>query len=204
MIRPKEEPHTLNSPIESKFLHSLQKQILLTLAESYPRSRFDMSKAIKGDYHATCDAFDNLEENGIIAKTKVDEYRGRQHPHYWLTPKGVFIALIEGVSPTTLLRKVVELYPENKTLQCIVEVSTVLGTDMFRIAYPAVQKEKKLGEDEISLMFAAQLRKNLSWEQIRDLISIMRKYPEQFGNFNKQRDQMLENLKKVESILKNT
>ena len=34
-------------------------------------------------------------------------------------------------------------------------------------------------------------------------ISSPAKYPEQFGNFNKQRDQILENLKKVESIPKN-
>jgi hypothetical protein len=51
-------------------------------------------------------------------------------------------------------------------------------------------------------MFATQLQKDLSLEQIKDLISIMRKYPEQFGDFKDQRDQMLENLKKVELFLK--
>jgi len=45
--------------------------------------------------------------------------------------------------------------------------------------------------------------KNLSLDQIKDLISIMKKYPEQFGDFKDQRDQMLENLKKVELFLEN-
>jgi hypothetical protein len=84
--------------------------------------------------------------------------------------------------------------------QCIVEASSVLGTDMYKIAYPVILNRRKLENDDISLMMAAQLRKNLSWEQIKGHMSIMKKYPEQFGNFNKQRDQMLENLKKVESI----
>ena len=51
-------------------------------------------------------------------------------------------------------------------------------------------------------MMATQLQKDLSWEQIRDLISIMRKYPEQFGNFKEQREKILENIKKVETFLR--
>jgi hypothetical protein len=73
---------------------------------------------------------------------------------------------------------------------------------MYRIAYPTILSKGKLEKDDVALMFATQLQKDLSLEQIKDLISIMRKYPEQFGDFKDQRDQMLENLKKVELFLK--
>jgi hypothetical protein len=81
-------------------------------------------------------------------------------------------------------------------------VSTVLGTDMYRLAYPAILNKRKLEKDDVAFMMATQLQKDLSLDQIKNLISIMMKYPDQFGNFKEQRDKMLENLKKVELFLK--
>ena len=202
MSQPKEQEHTSKSVTESQFLPPLQKRILLCLAESHPRSRYDTVKAIKGHYKSVWTAFDSLEEKGIILKVNFDEYRGRTHPMFWLTTAGVFIALIEGTSPKTLLKKTLEIYPENKLLQCIVEVSTILGTDMYKIGYLAVLSKGKLEKDDASAMLGAQIQKELSLEQIKDLISIMKKYPEQFGDFKEQTDHALENLKKVELFLK--
>jgi len=75
-------------------------------------------------------ALESLEGKGIMAKIETDEYRGREYTCFWLTSASIFIALIEGINPKVLLTKTQEIYPENKLLQCIVEVSTVLGTDM--------------------------------------------------------------------------
>jgi len=202
MAQPSEKEHTLKPVSESQFLPPLQKSILLCLAKSQPLNKNQTAHAVKKEYKASWNALNSLEKKGLITEIDTGEYRSREYTRYWLTPAGIFIALIEGIKPESLLTKTIKIYPENKTLQCIVEASSVLGTDMYRIAYPAILSKRKLENDDIALMMAAQLRKNLSWEQIRGLISIMKKYPEQFGNFNKQRDQMLENLKKVESILK--
>jgi hypothetical protein len=204
MAQPKEKGHTLKPKAKSQFLPPLQKRILLCLAGSHPRNMHETAKAIKGHYKSTWTAFNSLEKKGIIAETDTEEYRGNWYPRFWLTNAGVFIALVEGIKPSALLTKTIEFYPENKTLQCIVEVANVLGTDMYRIAYPTILSKGKLEKDDVALMFATQLQKDLSLEQIKDLISIMRKYPEQFGDFKDQRDQMLENLKKVELFLKDT
>jgi hypothetical protein len=203
MAQPPEKEHTSKPVSESQFLPPLQKSILLCLARSRPMNKNRTAHAVKKEYKSSWKALDYLENKGLITEINTGEYRGREYTRFWLTPAGVFIALIKGVNPQSLLTKTLEIYPENKTLHCIVEVSSVLGTDMYRIAYPTVLNKRKLENDDIALMMATQLRKNLSLEQIKDLISIMKKYPEQFGNFNKQRDQILENLKKVESILKN-
>ncbi len=114
----------------------------------------------------------------------------------------MFLALIEGIKPKSLLTKTLEIYPEDRQLQCIIEVSTILGTEMFEIGYSAIVKKRKIEKNDVSTMLAAQLQKDLSLEQIGELISIMKKYPEQFGSFQDQIDQMLENLKIVESFLK--
>jgi DNA-binding MarR family transcriptional regulator len=203
MVNDPEKEHTSKPASESQFLPPLQKSILLCLARNQPLNKNQTAHAAKKEYKASWNALKSLENKGLITEINTGEYRGREYTRYWLTPAGVFIALIEGIKPETLLAKTLKIYPENKTLQCIIEASSVLGTDMYKIAYPAILSKRKLEKDDVALMMAAQLRKNLSWEQIRGLILIMKKYPEQFGNFNKQREQMLENLKKVESILKN-
>lgn len=202
MAQPREKRHTSKPITPSQFLPQLQKRILLCLAGSRPLNKNETANAIKGHYKSTWTALDSLERKGIIAKIDTDEYRGRTYTRFWLTTAGVFIALIEGINPKVLLAKTIEIYPENKVLQCIVEASTILGTDMYRIAYSAVLSKGKLEKSDVSAMLGSQLQKDLSLEQIKDLITIMKKYPEQFGDFKEQTDQILENLKKVELFLK--
>jgi hypothetical protein len=204
MAQLNEKGHTSKSKTKRQFLPPLQKRIFLCLAKTHPQTINETKDAISGHYKSTWTAFNSLEDKGIITKMGVKTYRGNEYPCFWLTPAGVFIALVEDIKPSALLTKTIEFYAENKTLQCIVEVATVLGTDMYRIAYPSILGKGILEKDDIALMFATQLQKELSLKQIKDLISIMRKYPEQFGDFKDQRTQMLENLKKVELFLKDT
>jgi hypothetical protein len=202
MSQRKAEGDKLNPITKSEFLPPLQKIILLYLAKTHPETKNATAKAIKGHYKSSWMAFNYLEEKGLIAKIDMKEYRGRLHPRFWLTTSGVFLALIEGINPKILLTRTVEIYPENKALQCIVEVTKILGTGMHKIAYSTILDKGKLEETDVSTMFATQLQRELSLEQIKDLISIMKRYPEQFGNFKVQTDQAIENLKKVELFLK--
>jgi hypothetical protein len=84
-------------------------------------------------------------------------------------------------------------HPARKTLDTKL---TVLETDTYRIAYLAVLSKGKLEKDDASAMLGAQIQKELSLEQIKDLILIMKKYPKQFGDFKELTDQAIENLKK--------
>jgi len=51
-------------------------------------------------------------------------------------------------------------------------------------------------------MLATQVQKELSLEQIKELIKIVKKYPEQFVNFKAQTEKILETLKKAELFIK--
>jgi hypothetical protein len=51
-------------------------------------------------------------------------------------------------------------------------------------------------------MMSAQLQKELSLEQIQELMAIMRKYPEQVGEMQAKIMEMIEKIKKVELFLK--
>ena len=201
MARLKAKEHTLKTLTKSRFLHPLQKKIFLCLANAHPQTINETKDVIKGHYKSTWTAFNSLEGKGLVLKIDTKEYRGNEYPRFWLTVDGVFFALIEGVNPKALLAKTVEIYPENKILQCMVEASTIFGTDMYEIGYFAVLNKRKLEKSDVSAMFATQLQKDISLKQLKELVTIMKKYPEQFGNLEEQVNQMRENLKRVESFL---
>jgi hypothetical protein len=202
MLQHEEKEHTSKPITASQFLPPLQKRILLALAGSRPMNKNETAHSISGHYKSTWVALDSLEKKGIITKINTDEWRGREYTRFWLTTAGVFVALVEGINPQVLLTKTLEIYPENKILQCVVELSTILGTDAYRIAYSAVLNKGKFEKTDAAEMLGSLMLKDLSSEQIEDLMSIINKYPEQFRDFKKQRDRMLKNLKKVEAFLK--
>ena len=203
MAQPKEKQQTLKPIKKNQYLPPLQKRILLCLAKSHPQTINETVKAIKGHYKSSWTAFNSLKGKKIITKIDTKKYRGNEYPRFWLTTAGIFIALIESVNPKALLTKTLEIYPENKVLQCIVEISTILGTDIYEIAYSTILNKQKIEPNDISIMLATQMQKDLSLKQIKELITIMKKYPEQFGNFKEKTEKIFENLKKVELLLKN-
>ena len=142
-----------------------------------------------------------LKEKKIITKIDTKKYRGNEYPRFWLTTAGIFIALIENINPKALLTKTIEIYPENKVLQCTIEISNILGTEMYEIAYSAILNKQKLEQNDVSSMLATQMQKDLNTEQIKELLTMVKKYPEQFGNFEEQINKMIENLNQVKLLL---
>ena len=51
-------------------------------------------------------------------------------------------------------------------------------------------------------MLGTLLLKELSLEQIKEIISLMKKYPEQYGDLKQQTDEAIEKMKKAELFLK--
>jgi len=201
MVSGQEEQHIIRPVRENQFLPSLQKTILLYLAENCPKSKYAINKGINGHYKSVWDSISALNEKGVVVEISKGEYRGRNYPVYWLTTAGVFIALVEGANQKNLLNKALQIYAENKLVQCIIELSTVIGTDTYKIAYSAVLNSKKLEKNDLYQMVGTLLAKDLSLDQLKELILIMNKYPEQFGNLKEQVKKMQENLKKVEQFI---
>jgi len=112
-----------------------------------------------------------------------------------LTPAGVFVALDHGANPKTVLNRTTEVYPDNKMLQCFVELTTYLGTDIYQVGYQAILKKGKLEDSDVSLMLGTGLMKDLSLEKVLSIIALMKKYPEQFSGFKEQIVEIMEKLK---------
>ena len=68
----------------------------------------------------------------------------------------------------------------------LVELTTILGTDIHQIGYQAILKKGKLEKSDVSLMLGTVLLKELSLEQVSEIIALMKKYPEQFWRLKKQ------------------
>jgi hypothetical protein len=202
MSQPSEGEHTSKGVTENQYLPPLQKQILLYLAENHPQSKYSVSKGMNGYYKSVYDAVDDLTGKKILVEIKEEEYRNQKHSAYWLTPAGVFVALVQGVNAKTVLNRTTEVYPDNKMLQCIVELTTILGTDAHQIGYQAILKKGKLEKSDISLMLGTLLLKELNLEQITDIIALMKKYPELYGDLKQQTDETLEKMKTAELFLK--
>ncbi len=77
-----------------------------------------------------------------------------------------------------------------------------IGTDVHQIGYQAILKKGKLEKSDISLMLGTMLLRELSLEQVTQLIALMKKYPEQYGDLKQQTDETLEKMKKAELFFK--
>ncbi len=201
MAQPQGEEHISKAITESQFLPPLQKRILLCLAENPPKSKYSLNKIINGHYKSVWNAFDSMQEKGIITEIKLEEYRGRDHQLFWLTTAGVYIALAEEANQKVLSNRILEIYPENRQLQCVVEMSSILGYEPFKMGYQAILAKGKIDKTDVSAIFGFLLLKETSMEQIKTLIEIVKKYPELFADFKEQTSQITANIKRVDSFL---
>jgi hypothetical protein len=192
---------TSNSELKSEFLPPLQRRILLFLAKNPPMNKHATAKAMNEHPRSTWLSFKSLENAGLIKKIDQRISLGRERDCYWLTDSGIFLALIEGAEPEKVLHRTEEIYPENKPLQCIIEATAILGTNMHKIAYSAVSTKGKLEQDDKNALMSAQLQKDLSLKQIKKLMAILKKYPE-IGDMQAKIEEMIEKVKKVEVFLK--
>jgi hypothetical protein len=199
------QPTDANNPrgiTEYQYLPPLQRQIVLYLAENSPQIKFRISKGIKGYYKSVCKAIKDLLGKKIIAETEKRTFAGDDSIDYWLTPAGVFVALVHGANAKRVLNRTTEVYPDNKMLQCFVELTTYLGTDIYQVGYQAILRKGKLEDSDVSLMLGTGLMKDLSLETVLKVIALIKKYPEQFSGFKEQIVEIMEKLRKTELFLK--
>jgi len=179
----------------------LQKRIILYLAQSGPQTINETTKGISGHYKSTWTAFNALKKKGLIKNVKSKNYRGRQYPCFWVTDLGIFLALHEGAKPEVLLRKTLEIYPEDKNLQFLIEIVPILGKSAFLLLYLAVLNKGVIKQRDFPSIFAAQMQENYTTKQVRQLIAVFKKYPERYRQLTDAINKMLKNLKDLSDLL---
>jgi len=156
----------------------LQKRIILHLAQSEPQTINETKKGISGDYKSSWTSFNALKKKGLIKEVTSKDYRGRQYPCSWLTELGVLLAIHEGAKPEVLLKKTLEIYPDNKGLHFLIEAVPILGKHALDVLYLAVLNRGVINQTDVTAIFAAQLQNKLNPKQITQFIKVLKKYPE--------------------------
>lgn len=179
----------------------LQKRIILSLAAHGCQTINEVRKGFSGHYKSCWIAFDSLEKKKVIRKIDVKTYRGREFPRYWLTSPGVFIALAEGATARDLLDRTVKTYPKDKDLQCCLEIAPLTGIEIPKIALSAILSKGKLEESDFMKILLTPMQKDLSVEQFKRLIEILKKYPDEYKRVKSQIEQLSEFLAKMEKMI---
>jgi hypothetical protein len=182
-------------------LPPLQKRIILHLARNGPQTINETVKGLKGYYKSSWIAFNVLRRKGLIKKTDLKIYHNREFPRFWLTQGGIFVALVEGADAVNLLQRTLRSYPNDRTLQCCLELSPLLGLEGFKIALSAIQDKGKLDVSDIMKIVLAHAQKDVSVKQFRKLIGILKRYPKEYDRTKKHLSQTIKVLIKLESLI---
>ncbi len=134
----------------------------------------------------------------MIMKVSTKDYRNQQFDCFWLTPDGTLCALLEGANQLTLYEKSIKVYPENENLHCLLEVTPFLGTDFLKIALGAFLAKGKIDNDDITMILATQMNRELTDKQGRQLAAVLKKYPDQYKRLNDTTKRIRQALNKLE------
>jgi hypothetical protein len=179
----------------------LQKRIILHLAQSEPQTINETKESISGHYKSSWNAFNVLKKKGLIKHTTSKNYRGKQYPRFWLTELGIFLALYEGAKPEVLLKTTLEIYPENKNLQFLIEAVPILGKNAFHVLYLTVLTKGEIKQKDITSIFATQMQEKLTPKKIKQFITILKKYPEPYQQCVDYINQIRKNLGELSDLL---
>jgi hypothetical protein len=182
-------------------LPPLQKVIILHLARTGPQTINKTAKETDHSYKPSWIAFNSLEEKGLVKKGKSSEYHGRLYPLYWLTELGILTALVERASPTELLAKAKEVYPNDQTLQYFLEMVPYFNIDVVRIAHTALRNKGKLEPADLGTIFFTQADTNTTFDILLKALATMRKYPKMYEPFKQQFSRLKRNFNKLAKVI---
>ena len=183
-------------------LPPLQKRIVIHLANTKPSTINETRKAMKGQYKSHWTAFNSLEEKNVIKKIDVKSYHGQEYPLFWLTSSGVLIALFEGASHEVLLEKILQIYPDDKSLQVILEFSPIFGLEVFKIAFLTLQEKGELDMKDLMTILTLVVQNDFHGMPYEDIVAVLKKYTIAYENAKKEAERFLESFKKLNTLFK--
>lgn len=179
----------------------LQKRIVLHLAQNKPQTINETMKGIKShNYKSTWIAVDVLKKKGLIEDVATKDYRGNTYPCFWLTERGIFLAISKGAKQETLLRTTLETYPKNKDIQFLIEAAPILGENAFEVLYLTALNGQIEQADVFSIL-AKQMQKPLNDKEIDQFIAVLDKYPKTHQLSVDYVNQITKNLRKISNKL---
>lgn len=197
MSNQEKSQHMSYAKIKSDNLHSLQRLIILHLAENDPQTINQTVQTISKSYKPTWTAFNSLQKKKLIAKTHIKSYRGREYPLYWLTDEGIIMAVMEGASSEKLLQQTKSLYPDAKINHCFLEIMPFFNPEVMKMAYSTVKGKGKLGFVEIATLFLTQGTMPMDIETGKKVVATLRKYPDEYAKLKMAVQLMIDQLNQL-------
>jgi hypothetical protein len=183
---------------KSNNLPSLQKRIVLHLAETEPKTMNETAKAISKQYRPTWTAFKSLAKKNLIEKTSlIKKHRRQEYPRYWLTNKGIVMALMEGADPDNLLKQHKILCPDAEGTHFFLEVASLIHPEVMKIVYSSIRGRDKLGINEIIILYLSQPSIAIDDKIANEFIATLKKYPNQYTMFKNTAQKMINQLSKL-------
>jgi hypothetical protein len=197
MSKTKNRKHMSQPKVKGDNLPSLQKMIVLHLAENTPQTVNQTVTAISKSYKPTWLAFNSLKRKKLIVKANVLEYRGRKYPRYWLTDEGIIMALMEGANAKKLLERTKSLCPDAEITHCFLEIMPLFDPEVVKMAYSNVKGKGKLGPIEVVTLILSGAAMPMEIETGKKVAAILKKYPVQYALLKNAVELMIEQLKQL-------
>lgn len=184
--------------IKGNTLPSLQKLIVLHLAETEPQTMNETAKAISKHYRPSHYSFKSLEKKKLVKKTRLKKYhRTQKYPRYWLTDKGIIMALLEGASPDKLLKQAKRLYPKAEAAHAFLEIAPSFHPEVVKMAYSSVMGKGKIGVAEVILLYLSQPAIALDAELAKKITAALKKYPDEYSKLKTAVEEMINRLNQL-------
>ena len=175
MSKPNEKGH--NSKTSKKVvLPKLQRRILIYLSENYPMTINETATTLNEHYKASWSAFKRLETMKIITKVGSKVYQNNKYPLYWVTEDGATLALCEGADQKRVLKRALEVYPNNRNLHFALEIMPLFGLDAFKLVCSAFAKKGKLEDSDKAQIYATQMQSKFTPQeeaQFSDVLDLL-------------------------------
>jgi hypothetical protein len=176
---------------------SVEKLIVLNLAENEPQTKRKTAKSISKYYKSTWDAFKSLEEKKLIKKAGTTSINNNEYPCYWLTDEGIMMAIMEGASPQKLLAQAKNLYPEAKTTHVFLEIAPFFHPEVVKMAYSSVKGKGKIGVAEVIMLYLSQPAIAMDTETARKITAILKNYPDVYSKLKNAVKEMINRLSQL-------
>ncbi|MFA5364914.1 MAG: hypothetical protein WC325_07015 [Candidatus Bathyarchaeia archaeon] len=180
MSKKKSKEHMSKSKTKGDNLPSLQRAVVLDLAKSEPQTINETVTSIGKSYKPTWVSFNSLEKKKLIWKTGFKEYRGREYPRFWLTAKGIIIAILEGADRILILDESKRLFPEAKILHCFLELVEHLNPMVLQLGLNVVEKKGDMDFAGLMTILISDTTSENDAETMNRIVAVLKNYPQEY------------------------
>jgi len=182
-------------------LPSLQKEILLLLANKGPLTRNEIAETLGKSYKNVLYSVDRLLKKDLIQKVKLPkEYRKQKFDRFWLSDRGFLCAYLYKVEPELLKRRINYWYSEEKAkeFQAWCDIAKLAPPEFIESFIKTIcfRKDKVKIND---IMNWVEMFMNMPFSVLRQIIEKYSEYPSVQKKIEETREILLQKANELNS-----